>query len=61
MNQQIEAPWTDGTSSQVPECLPQACAWHHPFTCGEREPDGTHHALVATSEGWHCLRCFAER
>ena len=36
----------------------QACEWQHPFTCGESEPDGTHHILQATSKGWVCPKCM---
>jgi hypothetical protein len=53
----VEAPWNDDQVMSLNAY--QACEWHHPFTCGERESDGTHHVLVATREGWYCPRCMA--
>jgi hypothetical protein len=53
----LVAPWNEDQVRSLNSY--QACGWCHPFTCGEREPDGTHHVLVATSKGWHCLSCFA--
>lgn len=49
------APWDE---SQVESLNAyQQCSCHHPFTCGERDPDGHHHVLRATRAGWHCLKC----
>ena len=53
----LVAPWSEDQVKSLNAY--QACSWRHPFTCGEREPDGTEHVLVATSRGWYCLRCFA--
>jgi hypothetical protein len=57
MSDILAAPWNEDQVSSLNAY--QACGWHHPFTCGEREPDGTHHVLVATSDGWQCPRCMA--
>lgn len=57
MSQILETPWTDDQVISLNAY--QHCEWHHPFTCGEREPDNTPHVLVATNEGWHCPKCMA--
>jgi hypothetical protein len=44
------APWTDTEVRALEEW--QACAWVHPFTCGN---DGE--VLQPTPAGWHCPRC----
>lgn len=53
----MQAPWDDDQVMSLNAY--QACQWHHPFTCGQREPDGTAHVLVAGREGWSCPRCDA--
>jgi hypothetical protein len=56
MSQILEAPWNDDQVTSLNAY--QACRRHHPFTCVEGEPDGTHHILEAAREGWFCPRCL---
>jgi hypothetical protein len=53
----IEAPWTENQVASLNAY--QKVSNHHAFTCGERDPDGSEHVLVAMWEGWYCPRCAA--
>jgi hypothetical protein len=57
MGEIIEAPWTDDQVASLNE-FQRVRKWH-PFTCGERDPGGSEHRLVATQEGWYCPQCAA--
>jgi hypothetical protein len=57
MGQFLHAPWTEDQVRSLNAY--QACLCWHPFTCGQREADGTPHVLEATTEGWYCPKCKA--
>ena len=57
MSDICKAPWNE---SQVESLNAfQHCGRCHPFTCGQRDPNGEHHVLRATSTGWGCPKCAA--
>jgi hypothetical protein len=57
MGEIVEAPWDEKQVASLNAF--QQARNRHPFTCGERDPDGSEHVLVATQEGWRCPRCAA--
>jgi hypothetical protein len=57
MNESCKVPWDESQIASLNGY--QQCGYHHPFTCGEREPDGSHHVLRATRDGWYCPICAA--
>jgi hypothetical protein len=51
----IKAPWNDDQVQSLNGF--QGVSLFHPFTCGARDADNSHHVLLATPDGWVCPKC----